>query len=115
MALSSRTSWIIGMAAVIVLAGIGAFATVAAGPGGDPRQLSEGAELLGEAAISVDEAIAAAQQVATGELQEVELEREGGRLIFEVEIGGQEVIIDAATGAFLGTEVEDGSEKDDDD
>ena len=89
-------------------------ATVAATPG-DPRQLSEGADLLDQAGITVDQAIAAAQQVVSGDVQEVELERENGTLIFEVEIGGKEVIIDAETGASLGLEVETGNDKDDKD
>lgn len=113
MGFMSRKRWMIGLG-VFAMSSVAIVATVAATPG-DPGQLSEGADLLGEAGITVDEAIAAAQQVVSGDLQEVELERENGMLIFEVEISGQEVVIDAATGASLGVEAEDGNENEKDD
>ena len=106
MGFMSRKRWMIGLG-VFAMSSVAIVATVAATPG-DPGQLSEGADLLGEA-------IAAAQQVVSGDLQEVELERENGMLIFEVEISGQEVVIDAATGASLGVEAEDGNENEKDD
>ena len=108
-----KKSWIVGLG-VFVMSSVAIVATMAATPG-DPRQLSEGADLLDQAGITVDEAIAAAQQVVSGDVQEVELERENGTLIFEVQINGREVVIDAATGAYVGLEVETGNEKDDDD
>ena len=108
-----KKSWIIGLG-VFVMSSVAIVATIAATPG-DPRQLSEGADLLDQAGITVDEAIAAAQQVVSGDVQEAELERENGTLIFEVQINGQEVVIDAATGAYVSLEVETGNEKDDDD
>ena len=94
--------------ATVAIAGFGGLATVAASPG-DPSGLQEGSQLLDQAAISVEEAIAAAQGVASGDVREVELEMERGQLIFEVEIGGQEVIVDAATGAVVGTKADDDS------
>ena len=112
MGLKSKKRWFVGLG-VFLMSSVAIVGTIAAT--GDPRQLSEGADLLDQAGITVEEAIAAAQQVVSGDVQEVELERENGVLIFEVEISGQDVMIDAATGESLGIEVEDGNEKDDKD
>ena len=112
MGFKAKKRWLIGLG-VFLMSSVAIVGTIAAT--GDPRQLSEGADLLDQAGITVDEAIAAAQQVVSGDLQEVELERENGILIFEVEISGQEVVIDAATGESLGVETEDGNDKDDQD
>ena len=111
----TRKRWIVALWAMVAIAGIGGLATVAASPG-DASGLQEGGHLLDQAAIGVEDAIAAAREVASGDVTEVELEMERGQLIFEVELGGQEVTVDAATGAVLGTEADDDSnEKDDDD
>ncbi len=96
--------WIVGVLGLIAVAAIGAAASVAAAPG-DPNQVTEGGELIDQATISVEQAIAAARTVASGSVREVEVER--GTLIYEVELGAIEVIVDAKTGAVLGTEIDD--------
>ena len=105
--------WILGIVGLVVIAavaiGVGTFVSVATAQS-ESGELQEGGHLLDQAGITVEEAIAAAQKFRTGTLQEVELEMERGILIFEVEISGQEVIIDAKSGNVLGTEVESGSD-----
>lgn len=66
--------------------------------------LEDGRRLLPEATLTVDQAVAAALRAAPGEVRKVELLREEGRLMFEVTVGGQEVYVDAATGAVVDIE-----------
>lgn len=108
--------WIIGIVGLVVIAaigiGVGTFVSVATAQS-EPGELQQGGHLLDQAGITIEEAIAATQKARTGTLQEVELEIERGILIFEVAISGREVIVDAMTGDVLGTEVESGSDDDD--
>lgn len=54
-----------------------------------------------DAAISRDEAITIARANAEGNLGEIELDREGGVLAWEVEVGRNDLVIDANSGAVL--------------
>ncbi len=67
-----------------------------------PGQIDDGKDLLPQASITVDQAIAAAQGSASGDVGEIDLEDHQGKLAFNVEIGGQDVKVDASSGAVLG-------------
>jgi uncharacterized membrane protein YkoI len=54
--------------------------------------------------ISADEAEAAAQAEVPGDAAKVDLENESGSLMYSVNIGGQDVKVDAGTGAVLQVE-----------
>lgn len=66
-----------------------------------PGALTEGQDLLPQATISLTDATTAAQTAAQGPLGDVELEEVDGTLAFRVEIGGQDVLIDAAKGTVI--------------
>jgi uncharacterized membrane protein YkoI len=73
-------------------------------PQGQDEGLSEADEaaaLAPLAKITADEASAAAQAEVPGDVQKVELENENGSLVYSVDIGGQDVKVDAGTGAVL--------------
>lgn len=72
-------------------------------------EADEAAALAPLATITADEASAAAQAEVPGDVQEVELDNENGSLVYSVEIGGQDVKVDAGTGAVLHIEA-DGAE-----
>ena len=96
MALSKRTYWVIGLAAIVAL--IGGVATVASGGASShviAGQIDDGAELLDQASITLEEAIAAAQTTGPGAVGEVDLEKYQGRLVFNVDIGDRDVKIDS--------------------
>ena len=65
-------------------------------------QIDDGADLLRQASITLAQAIAAAQGAASGDVGEIDLEDYQGKLAFNVEIGGQDVKVDASSGAVLG-------------
>jgi uncharacterized membrane protein YkoI len=67
----------------------------------------ESAALASLATITPDEALAAARAVVAGDSQKVELENENGSLVYSVQIGGQDVKVDAGTGAVLHVESDD--------
>lgn len=75
-----------------------------------PGALTGGQDLLARATISLADATQAAQGAATGDLGAVELEEVNGTLVFRVEVGGQEVLIDAANGTVVSIEAGDQSE-----
>ena len=72
-----------------------------------PGALTGGQDLLPQATISLADATRAAQGAATGDLGAVELEAVNGTLVFRVEVGGQEVLIDAANGTVASIEAGD--------
>ena len=72
-----------------------------------PGALTGGQDLLPRATISLADATRAAQGAATGDVGAVELEDVNGTLVFRVEVGGQEVLIDAANGTVASVETGD--------
>jgi uncharacterized membrane protein YkoI len=70
-------------------------------------QLDDGKDLLPKAGITIDAAIAAAQGAATGNLGEIDLEDYNGTLVFNVDVGGNDVKVDAGTGAVLAANASD--------
>ena len=103
MTFGKRRFWIVGLVAALALvAGVGA--TMASGDSDRvaPGQIDDGAELLDQASISLEEAVAAAQASADGALGEVDLETYEGRLVFNVDVGDKDVKVDAADGTVLG-------------
>lgn len=66
-------------------------------------KLDDGKDLLPQASITIEQAIAAAQTAATGDIGEIDLEDYNGKLVFNVDVGDQDVKVDAATGAVLGS------------
>lgn len=74
---------------------------------GAPGELVEGQDLQSQATITIDQAISTAQGAATGDLGTVTLDDETGTLVYEVEIGDQDVVIDATTGAVVDTNAQD--------
>ena len=60
------------------------------------------------ASVSPDAARQAAQSfLKAGQAGEAELENSGGRLIYSVEVGSKEVMVDAKTGAVIGSRADD--------
>ena len=103
MAITKRTSWMLGLVAIILLfAGVGAIAYETSESRVAPGQIDDGAELLDQASISLQEAIAAAQAAYDGELGEVDVEHYQEQLIFNIDIGDKDVKVDAADGKVLG-------------
>ncbi len=84
MRIKRRVYLVIGLVAVVAVAGTGAvMGSVAATSGGVSGQIDDGAELLDQASISLEDAIAAAQGSADGALGEVDLETYAGRLVVQ--------------------------------
>lgn len=75
----------------------------------DDDDAAESAALQGLATISAADAEAAAlADHPSATALEVELDRENGQVVYEVELdNGLEVIVDAADGTVLGTEIDD--------
>jgi uncharacterized membrane protein YkoI len=75
----------------------------------EANEADENAVLSDQASISAEEAMAAAEAANPGaKALEAELENENGVLVYEVELdNGLEVMVDAANGNILGTEVEE--------
>ncbi len=96
-----------GLTGVIVVAAVAIMALTRGASAGQGGQLDDGKDLLPQAGITLTQAIAAAQGAADGSVGEVDLEYWQGSLVFNVDVGDQDVKIDAATGAVLGTEGED--------
>lgn len=67
-----------------------------------PGTIDDGEELLPQAGITVERAIAAARGAADGDIGEVDLEEYRGTLVFNIDVGGDDVKVDAQTGAVLG-------------
>lgn len=67
-------------------------------------EADEAAALAPLAKISADEAAAAAQAEVPGDVGKVELDNENGSLVYSVDIAGQDVKVDAGTGAVLQVE-----------
>ena len=66
-----------------------------------PGELVDGQDLVAEATITVEQAVTIAQGVGSGETGAVSLEYQGSDLVYTVDIGGQEITVDATTGAVL--------------
>ena len=116
MKIKGRMYLIIGLVAVVAVAGTAAVVgSVAAASGGVSGQIDDGAELLDQASISLEDAIAAAQASASGALGEVDLETYAGRLVFNVDIGDRDVKVDASDGSVLGYERDDENDDHDED
>lgn len=105
--LKKRSYFAAGLAGVIIVAAAAIMALTRGASAGQGGQLDDGKDLLPEAGITLAEAIAAAQGAAHGSVGEVDLEYWQGNLVFNVDVGDQDVKVDAATGAVLGTEGED--------
>ncbi len=64
-------------------------------------ETDEAARLASLATITPEQAVAAAQAEVPGDSQKVELDNENGSLVYSVEIAGNDVKVDAGTGAVL--------------
>ena len=105
--LKKRSYVAAGLAGVIIPTAGAIMALTRDASAGQSGELDDGKDLLPQAGITLTEAIAAAQGAAQGSVGEVDLEYWQGSLVFNVDVGNQDVKIDAATGAVLGTEGED--------